>query len=303
VKRVVVVLNGRAGGLRGSDRGASAERLKDAFTAHDVEADIVYLEKSRVGGGLRDVLARGVDALVAAGGDGTVNTVANALAGGSVPLGILPLGTLNHFARDLGIPLALGDAVRVVAEGTTEHVDVGEVNGVLFVNNCSIGLYPHIVTRRNSQTERLGRGKWWAMALAALTVFRRFPTLHVELRAGDRTFIRRTPFVFVGNNEYEMHLFALGSRACVNAGMLSLYVANRPGRFGLLRLAVRALLGRLSQAKDFDAACVPEVLIETRRRRMKVALDGELFRMRPPLRCRARRAGLEVILPKREVEP
>src|SRR5476649_731552 len=109
-------------------------------------------------------LARGVDAVVAGGGDGTINAVASVLAGSSVALGVLPLGTLNHFAKDLNIPLDLDQAIATIARGTTAQVDVGDVNGRIFVNNSSLGLYPHIVRARDQQQRRLGRGKWTRLA-------------------------------------------------------------------------------------------------------------------------------------------
>jgi diacylglycerol kinase family enzyme len=287
----------------GVPRRDLAERVRGAFRAEGVEAEVHLFEGRRTLNRAREVDRTGLDAVVAGGGDGTISAVAGILAGGTVPLGILPIGTLNHFAKDLGIPLALDEAVRVVANGIVRPVDIGEVNGQTFINNCSIGLYPHIVRSRIEQTERLGRGKWWAMFLASLAVFRRFPVLRVTLQFPDRSLTRTTPFVFIGNNEYEMNLLALGSRARVDGGILSLYVANRTGRFGLLRLAVRAILGRLDQAKDFDSMSLSEVLIETKRRRLSVALDGEVIRMKPPLKCRVRPGGLRVIVPPEEAEP
>src|SRR4029450_6264872 len=111
--------------------------------------------------------------VIAGGGDGTVNTVAAALVGTEVVLGVLPLGTLNHFAKDLGLPLELGGAVQTIGAGHTVRIDVGEVNGQMFLNNSSLGLYPRIVRHRQKQTERLGRGKWPAFLWATLVFLSR----------------------------------------------------------------------------------------------------------------------------------
>ena len=118
------------------------------------------------------------------------------------------------------------------------------------------------------------------------------------LTANSQERIRRTPFVFVGNNEYQMEGFNLGSRGCLNAGQLSVYSVKRERRWALLELALRALFGRLRQSKDFDAFCAAEVRIESRHRRMHVAIDGEVLLMNTPLHYRLRPAALRVIVPE-----
>ncbi len=238
-------------------------------------------------------------AIGAGGGDGTISTVAARLVGTDKALGVLPLGTLNHFAKDLRIPLGLEEAARNVCEGREVSVDVGEVNGQVFVNNSSLGLYPRIVRRREKLQEREGSGKWAAFMRASLAVLRRYPFLYVRLDADGQRIVRKTPFVFVGNNEYEMESLQMGGRACLDAGCLSLYVAHRTGRLGLLRLALSALFGRLRRAHDFDALNAQEIWVETRRpKRLPVATDGEVNVMTTPLRYRVRPGALKVIVPK-----
>jgi diacylglycerol kinase family enzyme len=249
-----------------------------------------------VNGAARD----GIDAVVAAGGDGTVSAVASALASageGAVPLGVLPLGTLNHFAKDLGLPLRLADAANVIALNTPRPVDLGEVNGRCFINNSSIGLYPHMVSKRDRHQQRLGYGKWLAMFFAFLSVFRRYPVLEVMLDIGERAVRRTTPFVFVGNNWYDVAGFHLGGRACIDKCELSLYIANRTGRLGLVRLALRALFGRLEQARDFDAVRLSHFTIDTRKKTLRVALDGEVTRLAPPLNYCIRPGAIRVLMP------
>src|SRR5205814_7706026 len=130
----------------------------------------------------------------------------------AIPLAVLPMGTLNHFARDLGVPADLAAAVRVALNGTRRAVDVGEVNGRVFVNNASIGLYPAMVHRRNKQQRRLGRSKWHAMLWAVHAVLRTHPFLDLTLTLDGVEHRRRTPFVFVGNNAYQMEGFMIGLR-------------------------------------------------------------------------------------------
>jgi diacylglycerol kinase family enzyme len=219
--------------------------------------------------------------------------------GSEKTLGVLPLGTLNHFARDLKIPNDLEHAAHAIVSGHTVSVDVGEVNGRIFLNNSSLGLYPTIVREREKQ-QKLGSGKWPAFIWAAVTAFRRYPFLDVRLSVDGKEFHRRTPFVFVGNNEYVMESLNIGLRDCLDRGQLSLYIAHRTGRWGLVRLALRALLGRLREEKDFLAMCTPEVKIETRRKRLRVAYDGEVDVMETPFHYRVRPGALRVIVPNGE---
>jgi diacylglycerol kinase family enzyme len=245
----------------------------------------------------RKAVGDGVRIVVAGGGDGTINAVASAVAGSATALGVLPLGTLNHFAKDLGVPLERDEAVRNVAEGKQLRVDVGEVNGRIFLNNSSLGLYPDIVREREKQQRRLGRGKWPAAAWATIAALRRYPFLKVRLTAGAMQVARSTPFVFIGNNEYSMEGLSIGGRASLCDGKLSLYVAQRPGRLGLLRFAWRALFGRLAQERDFDIMLSDKFEIGTRHRHLRVATDGEVNIMATPLHYRIRPGALTVLVP------
>jgi diacylglycerol kinase family enzyme len=177
------------------------------------------------------------------------------------------------------------------------NIDVGEANGRRFVNNASIGLYPHIVSKRERQQERLGRNKWLALLVAAASVFRRYPMLQVIVDTGDRAIPRRTPFVFVGNNRYEMRAFATGARDRLDGGELCVYFAHRTGRFGMLRLVLRSLIGRLDQAADFETLCLQSATIETPKKTLRIALDGEVTRLTPPLQFRVLPGALRVIAP------
>ena len=245
----------------------------------------------------RKAVEDGVQLVVAGGGDGTINAVASALTGTDVALGVLPLGTLNHFAKDLGIPQVLDEAIRNVAEGKHIRVDVGAVNDRIFLNNSSLGLYPDIVRHREKQQHRLGRGKWPAAVWATIAALRRYPFLNVKLAVDGAQHARSTPFVFIGNNEYTMEGLAIGARERLDGGRLSLYVAQRPGRLGLLRFALRALFGKLAQERDFDVMLSEQFDIATHHRHLRVATDGEVSLMTTPLFYRIKPAALTVIVP------
>ncbi|HEX4631261.1 MAG TPA: diacylglycerol kinase family protein [Chthoniobacterales bacterium] len=293
---MIVIMNHGAGG-----REDPEARIVELLRSHDWEPHVLHPDQTRDIAALAREAARTTEpVIVAAGGDGTISTVAAALVGSDKILGVLPVGTLNHFAKDLHLPLDLENAVRTIAEGDTAAVDVAEVNGRVFINNSSLGLYPHIVSRREAQQQRLSRGKWTAFFWATIQALRRFPFLDLRIAfEGREIFFRRSAFLFVGNNQYETAGFNLGSRACVDAGNLGLYLTHRTGRLGLFRLAFHALFGRVDQAKDFDAFCVTEARIETRKRRLLVACDGEVELMETPLLYRSRPAALRVRVPRK----
>ena len=293
-RAIIVIVN--AGSGSGND-DAIAEQLRAHFESAGAPAEINLVHGgTELSARIDASIALHPDVIVAGGGDGTVSSVAARLVGSDIALGVLPLGTLNHFARDLGIPLDLEQAVGQIVTGRPTPVDVGEVNGRVFINNSSLGLYPDIVRDRERQQKRLGRGKWPALAWATLAALRRYSFMSVRLAVDGQERLRRTPFVFIGNNEYRMEGFAIGERAALTDGKLSLYVAQRPGRLRLLLLALRALTGRLKQARDFDAMLATEIVVESRHRRLRVAADGEVTVMTPPLRYRIRPAGLTVML-------
>jgi diacylglycerol kinase family enzyme len=293
---IAVIVNAGSGG--GNDR-ALVERLAGHFKSVGLRAEIELARGGdEIAAAVGNAIARRPRLIVAGGGDGTMSTVAAALVDTGIALGVLPLGTLNHFAKDLGIPLELADAVAVLADGEAAPVDVGEVNGRIFVNNSGLGLYPDIVRDRERQQKRLGRGKWPAFMWAMLAALRRYPFLGVKLVIDGKEVLRRTPFVFIGNNEYRMEGFAIGERSGIDDGLLSLYVAQRPGRWRLLQLALRALTGQLRQARDFDAILAADIVVQSKRKRLRVATDGEVTVMTPPLHYRIRPASLVVMRPR-----
>lgn len=280
--------------------GNSYDLLPQLLEAHGVDAEIVIPAKGvDITKLARRLLQSGSRTLVAAGGDGTVSSVAAAVAGTEATLGVLPLGTSNHFAKDLKLPLDLDGAVRNLKTGTVRLIDVAEVNGRTFINNSGLGLYPVMVTRREKRRRRLGERKWIAFFHAALATLRRFPFLEVRLRADGEVFERRTPFVFVGNNSYRMDGFDLGSRESLTGQVLFLGVAqNRIGRWGLVRLAFRALLGRIRDERDFTVLLTKEVSIASRHKRLPVSVDGEVVLLDTPLNYRTRPQALRVIAPE-----
>ncbi|SRR6266404_1181290 len=293
-RSVKVIINARSGI---GDRGAVRRHLMKIFAAGGVDSEVLLAGSgAEVAAMAKNSADEKWTVIMAGGGDGTINTVASQLIGTHKILGVLPLGTLNHFAKDLRIPLDLEGAAQTVISGHSAPVDVAEVNGRIFLNNSSLGLYPAIVRERQKH-QRLGSGKWAAFLWAAVSAFRRYPFLNVRLVADGKKLDLRTPFVFVGNNEYTMELLNIGGRSRLDRGLLSLYVTNRTGRWGLVRLALRARLGRLREERDFLALLTDEVKIETKHRHLRVAFDGEVALVPTPLHYQIRPGALRVMVP------
>jgi YegS/Rv2252/BmrU family lipid kinase len=294
VGHIAVVLNASSG------RGAAvkvADKLNEIFAAAGREARITLAEGgNELRAAVRQAVEAGCTTLVAGGGDGTINTVAAGVVGRKIPLGILPLGTLNHFAKDLGIPLGLEEAARVILDGVVCKVDVGEVNGRIFLNNSSLGVYPAIVRLRERYRSTL-RGKWIAAFWAALTIMRRNPFMAVRIHVEGQAIVRRTPLVLVANNEYRMTGLQAGTRESLARGQLALYVLNAERRSGLIGLALKVLFEGAERVKELDLFTIEEVAVETKRRRLQVALDGEVVTLESPLNYRVLPGGLRVHVP------
>ena len=294
-KEIPVILNGRAGG----GRSASAETLHAAFSDAGLDARInTFARGEEIRKLARRALKERPAVLVAAGGDGTVSAVGDVVRGSGTALGVIPVGTLNHFAKDLGIPLDPAEAVRVIAAGRRVGVDVGEVNGRGFINNASLGLYPNIVRERARQQRRLGRSKRMAMLWATLEAFHRSRLLDVRLELEGRVHEFRAPFLFVGNNDYILEGFDIGSRVRLDGGVLNVYATRATSTARLFGLALRALFGRLRQAEDFVEASARSLRVASRRRRrLLVAIDGEPNVLDSPLEFSIRPRALQVIVP------
>ena len=292
--RLAILVNSAAGGL---DRAACEDRvhqIREAFTALGVQTEIFVCSPARLTRTARQLASHKLDAVVAAGGDGTVSAVAAGLAGTSMPLAVLPFGTLNHFARDIGMPNDLTEAVQAIVSGSTEAIDVGELNGRVFINNSSIGLYPEAVLVRDDTRKKRGWSKFSAMLLAAARVLWRFPLLAICVATPEQTIATKTPFVFFGNNEYSTTLLSLGKRACLSHGTLCVHTVRARSRLKMFWLMARALFGRHETARDFETQQVTEASVLSKRKHLVVALDGEVVRMAPPLYYRIRPGALLV---------
>lgn len=294
IRPIVVIINEGAK----ASQDLEAEALCRAFAAHDREVQIRRVAGAQISENVRAAVDGGARIIVAAGGDGTVNAVAAELVSlEDVALAVLPVGTLNHFAGDLGMPEEIGDAVAVIAAGRTRQVDVGEVNGRIFLNNSSLGLYARLVVERERLQRHTELGKWPAMARATWSVLRDPNTFSVLLHAEGRELRRRTPFVFIGNNDYAIEGPHAGERSCLDGGVLAIYVLRPLTPWGLAMLAFRALTGHIASGRDLDKLRATSLVVESNHSGTEVARDGEVGTFDMPLRYRIRPGALRVIAP------
>jgi diacylglycerol kinase family enzyme len=299
--RVVVIVNAEAGARQGSAPEAVRQAIAEAFARHGIDAAIEQTAPDELLRSAERAVTRferkEIDAIVVGGGDGTVSAVVAALLDRHLPLGILPLGTLNHFARDLGIPTSVDDAVGVIAGRRLTFVDAGEVNGRIFVNNSSIGIYPYMVIDRERRRARHKVAKWMAMLPAFFRMMRHFPrrSLRISAEGLDRPY--RTPCLLVGNNEYAVELFTVRRRHRLDAGKLWFYVVKPREPIEFFFMVCRMCFGHIDQARDLDRFELSEAEISTKASRLPVALDGEVRIMHTPLHYRSRPRALRVIVP------
>ncbi|TXC68961.1 hypothetical protein FSZ31_08405 [Sphingorhabdus soli] len=284
-----VIVNA-SGGTASSLGDELRPRIEAAFAAAGQAIDL-HLVK---GEDLLDTVCRYADAPMVAvgGGDGSLGGAAGILASAGCTMAILPLGTRNHLAKQLGMPEELADVAKLIATGNTVRIDIAHVGERTFVNNASIGTYPQLVrTRDHSDLP-----KWLATIPAAWFVLRRHDHQALTLTWQDERRDIVTPMLFIGNNRYELDGEHIGERTCMTDGVLSLYAVARRGRIALIAFAIRALFGRADAQRDFDALVdVPALTVSGRSGSVDVALDGEVERMKLPLEFTIALRGLSVV--------
>ncbi|HEY8591867.1 MAG TPA: diacylglycerol kinase family protein [Sphingomicrobium sp.] len=294
--RVQAVLNRGSGTLAAAPD--LAERVRKALEDAGVDAEVGLFSGKDCAIRSAEAAERGDPLLIVGGGDGTISAAASALAGTETRLAILPLGTLNHFARDLGIPPALDDAARLIAAGSERRVDLGEVNGRIFINNSAVGLYPLMVLDRDLQQRRLGRSKRLAMLVASVRTLARFNHRRLTLTINDELAERvDTPLLFVGNNDYRTDIGAAGRRESLEDGSLSLFVMRKKTRAGFIAAVLRALLDRTRDDDMERLDNVQRLRVTGRRKHVAISLDGEVVAAELPLDYRIRAKALRVIAP------
>ena len=290
----ISVLLNRGGGTIAADPSI-ADKVAAMLKAAGIDAEIELIDGGDCEVRAKAAAERGDKLVIVGGGDGSISAAASALVDSKTALGVLPLGTLNHFARDLGIPADLDEAAKLIAAGHERRVDVAEMNGRVFINNSAIGLYPLMVRDRDVQQKRLGRSKRLAMLVASVRTLARFNHQRLTLTVNDEKARVDTPLLFVGNNDYRLDIGAAGQRESLDDGQLSVLVMRKNTRRGLIAASIRALFNRAREDDMVSLENVQRLRVESHRGQLSVSLDGEVVRETPPLDYRIRKAALRVI--------
>jgi len=264
-------------------RFTASERSQLTAAAREAGLEVFDVRRDLdIAGLIRERIPRGQTLFVAAGGDGTINSVVQALMNTDAVLGVVPVGTYNHFARDLGIPLDWRRALEVALSGSESQIDAGRVNERFFVNNVSIGLYPEMVSHREERGRDFPR--WRARLYAAVATLRKYPHVALSIEAEYLQEVVRTHVFMVSNNSYDLSgLGITASRNTLEAGRLSVYWLPHLPRIALLRFLGSYLSGRVTQAPGFRVFRTTRVKVQSPRRHLRLGIDGEVVTIEPPL--------------------
>lgn len=295
--KIHVVVNSRAGTVLDWDSGPLKEEILAAFRAQGHEVTLHLISPDALLPTIQRALAQGCQALVVGGGDGTVRTAASALLGTDVPLGILPLGTLNRLARDLKIPLEVHAAAAALANGRVAAIDVGEVNGRIFLNNSILGLTVVYSQYRQSVRGRpfMERMRGYGTALQDILSSRR--RMDVDIDHGQSRMRLRVLSMAVSNNRYVEKASLMMEKEALNDGVLAAYISQHPSGWALARAIIRAMFGRFKSDPNVVHIEAREIDVSARRSRLRLANDGELEIVEMPLRYRIRPSALKVLVP------
>jgi diacylglycerol kinase family enzyme len=286
-RRYRVFVNADAGSVGESDQ-LRAE-ITAAFSALGVEVGAEAVSPDDLPAAMRAAWQHGVDAIIVAGGDGTVNCAAQVSVDNDIVLGVLPMGTFNHFAKDLGMTPELSAAANFLSDAVATAVDVGEVNGRVFVNNASIGVYPKMVGEREALRARRGWGKIRAAPVAILHTLRRLPVVRLRLIVDEAApVVVVTPFLFVGNGLFDEHGDRVGQRTSLTDQNLGVYIIATTSPWRLIANAVRARLGGVTAAPSMDRRVGDHLVVDADQPVLEIALDGEPTELLVPLECRSR---------------
>ena len=277
--------------------GAELTALQDAASEAGLEV-IRLTHDVNVSETIRERMRRGLRLFVAAGGDGTINHVMQPLINADgATLGVIPVGTYNHFAKDLGIPLPWREALDVVLTGTTRQIDAARVNDRFFVNNVSMGLYPELVAKR----EERGRDypRWKARLWAAYTTLQKFPHVTFTLETEHHEEIIRTQVLMISNNTYDLSRMGIEApRNTLNEGRLSIYWIPHISRLELMKFGAHYLAGRVRTAPGFRSFRTSRMKLASRKREVHLGIDGEVMTMATPIVITIVPQGLLVKVPR-----
>ena len=298
-RKICVILNVGSGK---KDVNSQPQSIHAAFALYGVEITLKTIKKGvELTMETQKAVDEGYTTIVAAGGDGTVCAVAQIISASKAVMGILPLGTFNYFARSLNLPMGIDAAAKVITAGHAMPLRVATVNGSMFLNNASIGVYPAILKTREDIYRRWGRSRMAAYVSVIKTLITERRPLRLRITLDGKSRDIRSPLVFVVNNAYQLQQMSVSGTDKIEAGELAVFIAPDTGRFGMIRLAVSLALRSQSFERDFELVGAKEILIENNdgraHKKRTIAKDGERERMQAPLRFRVVNEALSILVP------
>ena len=293
--RFDVILNARSGTF---DKRAIAARVSEVLAARGITARVQLVDPQDLPAAAARATEGDADVVVAGGGDGTIATIATPVLDTGKTLAVLPLGTFNYFAQRVGVPLEVEPAIELLASSTAVRpMTVGEVNGRVFLNNASIGIYPSMLRQREATYKRVGRSQAVAYLSAAFALVQPPGLLDLQLTADGEPLVRKTALLFVGVNPLQMEAFGIAGHDCPEQGLLAACITKPMATTELWRVALRGYLRGLEGSTEFEVICASELSVSLRSKRVRVAMDGEIARLQSPLRFRIRPDALRVLVP------
>jgi diacylglycerol kinase family enzyme len=290
-------------GFHAANKDEVYEQLMACLTAYGYEIQAFEISAETDFSSFMDrIIARHLQAdeigiVVAAGGDGTLNTVATKLIGTNIPMGIFPLGTFNYVARLLHIPLDLLKAADVIATGQIRAVHVAQINDHIYLNNASLGLYPLFIQRRELYNRRFGRFALHAYTSALDVLIRDRKELKLEVEIDGKKYPVKTPLIFFGNNQLQLAEMNLRIAKCAELGKVAGVVVAKSDKPTLFKILWQLIRGNLDHAPDVYSFSADKVKIHSKAKKLTLALDGEIVEMQPPLHISVRKHALKVMVP------
>lgn len=296
------VMNAASGSRKAREAQASMrEILSAAGRRHEFLLVDNPAELPQVAQRAAEAAVRNDGVVIAAGGDGTINAVTQAMLPTRRPVGIVPLGTFNYSSRAHSIPSDIEEATRALLEPRLKPVQVGVVNERVFLVNASLGLYPQALQDREHYQRLYGRKRVVALASAVMTVLGGYRQLELTVEHDGKSESVRTPTVFVGNNPLQLERVGLPEADDVQRRRLAAVIVRPVGTLDLLWLAVRGALGRLGDEERVRNFPFHQMTVQPRRREdargVKVAIDGEIVWMRPPITFTVAPEPLMLVVP------
>lgn len=295
------VINGGSGRHDADTTKQTIERVLGALRRpHTVH---VVTDPSRLGAIARSTVRQAQaqnGVVVAVGGDGTINALAQATLGSGCAFGVLPRGTFNYFSRTHGIPADTEAALQVLLTSRAHPVQVGQLNDRIFLVNASLGLYPQLLEDREAFKQEYGRSRFIALVAGLATLFRHHRQLRLRIERGDQVTDLRTPTLFVGNNRLQLEQIGMAESTALEQGLLAAITPRPVGTLAMLWLMVRGAIGRLGDAENIHSFAFRRIVVRAGRAvpsRIKVATDGEVVTMRGPLEFSVAKEPLMLLRP------